>query len=108
MRSTSTDGSRVGNAALSRMEEKSELFVEEEERNEVENWVSERRRLLELRHKRWTWDELRPDVSLSGVASERMDGILVSNKRLNDLPVNRHFLHYHFYFFFTTSFLLPV
>jgi hypothetical protein len=30
------------------MEEKSELFVEEEERNEMENWVSERRRLLEL------------------------------------------------------------
>jgi hypothetical protein len=58
------------------MEEKSELFVEEEERNEVENWVSERRRLLELRHKRWNWDELRPDVSLVGGHQREWMGFL--------------------------------
>jgi hypothetical protein len=55
------------------MEEKADSPVEEE-RSEMENWVSQRRRLLELRQKRWNWDELGPDVSFVGVESKRMDG----------------------------------
>lgn len=55
--------SRGGEASLSRMEEKAESAAEEK-RDEMENWVSQRRRLLELRRKRWNWDELGPDASL--------------------------------------------
>eukprot|EP00804_Cyclotella_cryptica_P008084 CCRYP_004583-RD/>CCRYP_004583-RD protein AED:0.04 eAED:0.04 QI:1013/1/1/1/0.87/0.66/9/209/1984 len=85
-----SDGSHFGNASLSRLEEKSELPTEEE-RNEMENWVSQRRRLMELRQKRWNWDELGPEVSLVGTGSKRMDGhfdaVPVADARYDVIPL---------------------
>lgn len=39
----------------------------------VEDWVSHRRRLLDMQQKRWNWDELGPDISLRGVDPGKFD-----------------------------------
>ena len=53
-----------------KVETKEEVPAEEKVE---EDWVSHRRRLLELQKKRWNWDELGPGVSLTAEVSKTVD-----------------------------------